>query len=61
MKYSFKRASASLECPRDLVNSCSAFRLSVVIYAYCNINIFKIFKVMIIFNSKTGIFSDVES
>ena len=46
---------------RDLVNSNSAFRSSVVIHAYCNISIFKIFKLMIVFNGKTGILSDVES
>lgn len=39
----------------DLVNSNSAFRLSVVIYAYYNIRIFKIFKLIVAFNGKTGI------
>lgn len=43
------------------MNSNSAFRSSVVIHTYCNISIFKIFKLMIVFNRKTGILSDVES
>lgn len=46
---------------RDLENSNSEFRLQVVIYACCNISVFKIRKLMIIFNSKTEIFSGVES